>query len=108
MIGCPDGGVPPKREFSSGPHMLPSPNCKSGSVTHQTVPSGTVHQWPLFQALRTWLPSFCPFGTNTLNTCPQIRGHIKNCFEDEDDDEGRGRKNPIIGPPGSMSPFLTL
>jgi hypothetical protein len=62
---------PLKSGFSPRPHILPSPNCKSGSLTHQTVPSGTAHQLPLFQALRTWtsassvesLPSFSPFGT---------------------------------------------
>jgi hypothetical protein len=33
------------------------------------VPYGTELVSRGYQALRIWLPSFSPFGTNTLNTC---------------------------------------
>jgi hypothetical protein len=41
------------------------------------------------------VPSFCPYGTNTLNTCPHIRSHITPSLlfehEHEYNDEGASK-----------------
>jgi hypothetical protein len=107
MIGYPDGGVPLSsadslRVHASSLRQIVNP----GSVTHQSVPSGTAHQWPLFQALRTWtsassvesLPSFCPFGTTNrhyLSTFSNPHHYIKIEDEDDDEDEDDGSTRTI-------------
>ena len=58
---------------------------------NHTVPYGTEPVCYANQALRTWLPSFSPCGTKTIEACPPNRLHSKltgpQPFEDEDDDE---------------------
>ena len=43
------------------------------STTNHTVPSGTELVFRSYQALRTWLPSFSPFGTTKRQYRPHFR-----------------------------------
>src|SRR5580704_5195879 len=78
-------------------------------VREVCCPYGTDLVLLRYQALRTWLPSYSPFGTKTLNTCPRIRREITTDRAPPFRGRGRrrGRTTANRKPPTANGKLLT-
>jgi hypothetical protein len=71
----------------------------------QTVPYGTDSVFRGCQALRTWLPSYSPFGTKIQPLSANSAPDQEAAFEDEDDDEDENEEAVGLAKAG---PFVAM